>query len=196
MPTEQEALAAVRTLIEWAGDDPDRVGLRETPRRVLAFYREWSLTTHEDFALTRFSTTRDDLVIVRDIPVFSLCGHHMLPFFGRVSVGYVPIGEVLGLSKIARIVRRCASRLTIQEELTGDIAAEVSNALMCNRSGGVVLFPPVGVVMTAVHTCMVIRGPRAFGSETVTSAMLGDMREDASLRAEFLGLVEYGRGVR
>lgn len=186
---------AVRTLIRLLGDDPDRAALKETPARVVRFMQEWHDEQEQEIAVTMFDSEYDDLIVVRHVPVFSLCEHHMLPYYGSATVGYLParkytplqqpgppskpVGcQIIGLSKIPRIVRRAASRLTVQEMLTGAIAGE-----LVEHVGG-----DVGVVMRCVHTCMMIRGPRANGSETVTSTMLGQFRTESSLRAELLAL--------
>jgi len=172
---------AVRRLIEWLGDDPNREDLLDTPARVLRFLSEFQAQAGAAVNVRCFRADGiDDLMVVSDIPLYSLCEHHLMPYLGTCHVGYLPSGQVLGLSKVARLVVQQASRLTIQERLTRQIAAAVSEA--CGS-------PSVAVVVKAVHTCMVMRGVKAVGSETVTSAMLGYFREQASLRAEFLRLV-------
>lgn len=173
---------AVRRLIEYVGDDPDRPGVEKTPARVLRYLdelREGKEVDTSDFAV--FSEERyHDLMVVKDIPFSSLCEHHMLPFFGRAHVGYIPKGQVLGLSKMARIVNKHASGLTIQESLTHNVAeaiVEVTGA------------EDVAVVTRAIHSCMVSRGVKAAGSEAIASAMLGHFLSQPELRMEFFSIV-------
>ena len=171
---------AVRRLIEYSGDDPNRDGLVETPRRVLAYYDELRQRREEELSLTTFDTEYGDLMIVRDIPLASLCEHHMMLYEGRASVGYIPGKKTLGLSKVARIVAQQQSGLTMQETLTSAIAAAIAEALDAED---------VAVVTTASHSCMTARGVRMPGTATVVSKMLGGFHEDASLRSEFLQLM-------
>jgi GTP cyclohydrolase I len=182
-PFDSSPEDAVRRLIEYAGGDPAHPDLIETPRRVLAFYDEWRTCREAPIRETRFACDTSDLIVVRDIPVFSMCAHHLLPYIGTVHVGYLAKGEVLGLSKIPRIVVQEASSLSMQEDLCARINRRVAQAV-----GETSECPDVAVVMSAVHTCMIIRGPRAFGSETVTSSMSGEFRSNQSLRAEFMAL--------
>jgi GTP cyclohydrolase I len=157
-------------------DDDD---LRKTPRRLVEAYAE--LLRPEPFSMTTFANTEgyDELVVVRDVPVRSLCEHHMLPFVGVAHVGYLPGDRVVGLSKLARTVDLHSRRVQTQERLTTQIADHLQQAL--DPLG-------VGVVVEAEHTCMSLRGVRAQGTRTVTARLLGRMREDARTRAEFLAL--------
>ena len=177
-----EAEEAVRVLIRYLGDDPTRPGLVETPARVLRMFDEIREAGKVDNVLTTFeSSTAKDLVIVRNIPLYSLCEHHMMPYYGDASVAYIPEGQVLGLSKIARLVDKHASGLTIQEELSSVIAHSVQEAAKCKS---------VAVVTRATHMCMVMRGVKAHNSSTVASAMLGEFRNNPTLRMEFMSLKE------
>lgn len=178
------ARRAVADLLVALGQDPRAEHLAETPRRVAAAYAE--LLTPAPFSLTTFPNDEgpngegyDELVLARDIPFSSLCEHHLLPFTGRAHVGYLPAKRILGLSKLARVVEAFASRLQVQERLTGQIADQVQEAL--HPRG-------VGVVLEAEHSCMSLRGVRATGARTVTSALRGLVREDARTRQEFLSL--------
>lgn len=173
------AMQAVRTLILYLGDDPTRDGLVETPRRFLAFLDELKEFTQEDVSLTAFESVCDDLVIEHDIAFSSLCEHHMLPYFGRAQVGYLPTGKVIGASKIARIVYKFAAGLTIQEHLTHDVAHHLQTA-----AG----LASVAVTTKAQHMCMEMRGVYAHGASLSYSAMLGEFRTSPVLRAEFLAL--------
>jgi GTP cyclohydrolase I len=184
-PTEEDALAAVRTMIEWAGDDPDREGLRDTPRRVLKAYRElfagYEADPREYLARTFEEVAGyDELVILRDIRVVSFCEHHMLPFLGRAHVGYLPNQRVVGISKLARVVHGFARRLQIQEKLTAEIADAIQDIL---KPKG------VGVVIVSEHSCMTMRGVNTPGSRLTTSSLLGDVRDDPRTRQEFFDLV-------
>lgn len=175
---------AVRRLIEYLGDDPARAGVQDTPKRVLKFLDELREQGNGDFHATAFDIAHDDLVIVRSIPFYALCEHHMLPFFGTASVGYIPVGnKVLGLSKLARIAGKASARLGTQEGITALISDGISKASDS---------PNVAVVTQAVHTCMVMRGVKAYGAETITSSMLGSFRERPELRQEFLSLTVAG----
>lgn len=179
-PDQGQPEDAVRRLIEHAGDDPTRPGLIETPKRVLAFLDELREGGATEVDAKTFESQSDDLLVVTGIPLASLCEHHMLPYYGTAAVGYIPAGRLLGLSKIARIVQQVASGLTVQEDLTRCIAERVIEASDS---------PNVAVVTQASHSCMIARGVRAVGSETLASAMLGQFREDQSLRAEALTLL-------
>ena len=187
-PSEEDALAAVRTLIEWAGDDPDREGLVETPRRVLKAYRELFAGYESDpreYLARTFEEVGgyDELVILRDIRVVSFCEHHMLPFLGRAHVGYLPNERVVGISKLARVVHGFARRLQIQEKLTAEIAEAIHDIL---KPKG------VGVVIVSEHSCMTMRGVNTPGARLTTSSLLGDVRDDPRTRQEFLDLVRNG----
>lgn len=183
--TEEEALAAVRTLIEWAGDDPDREGLLDTPRRVVKAYRELFAgyeTDPRDYLERTFEEVGgyDELVLLRDIRVVSFCEHHMLPFLGKAHVGYLPNDRVVGISKLARVVHGFARRLQIQEKLTAQVANTINEVL---KPKG------VAVVLEAAHQCMTTRGVHKPGVTMVTSRMLGAFRDDPSTRREFMALI-------
>ena len=183
--TEADALAAVRTLIEWAGDDPTREGLLETPKRVAKAYRELFAgyeTDPREYLERTFEEVGgyDELVILRDIRVVSFCEHHMLPFLGRAHVGYLPSNRVVGISKLARVVNGFARRLQIQEKLTAEIANAIQDIL--EPKG-------VGVVLVSEHSCMTMRGVNTPGSRLTTSSLLGVVRDDPRTRQEFLELV-------
>lgn len=175
---------AYRELLIDIGEDPNREGLLKTPGRAakamlhLTQGYEQSLETLVNGAL--FQSDSDELVLVRDIEFYSLCEHHLLPFFGRCHVAYLPAGKVLGLSKVARIVDMFSRRLQIQEQLTGQIARAVKE---CTGAYG------VAVVMKAKHMCMTMRGVEKQESTTVTSATLGTFRNNAAARAEFMNLL-------
>ncbi len=180
-----DAEAAVRTLIEWAGDDPDREGLLDTPARVARSYREL-FAGYEVEPRAYLERTfeevggYDQLVVLKDIRFVSFCEHHMLPVVGVAHVGYLPTDRVVGISKLARVVRGYARRLQIQEKLTSQIATAIDEVL---RPQG------VGVVIEAEHSCMTMRGVDAPGASLTTSALLGVVRDDARTREEFLRLV-------
>ena len=183
-PTREEAEAAVRTLIAWAGDDPDREGLVDTPRRVAKAYQEFysGYGENPNEELARVFTEVDgyaDMVLVRDITFFSHCEHHMAPFSGKAHVGYFPRDGVVGLSKLARIVDTFAHRLQTQEALTAQIAGAIEEGL---RSRG------VAVMIEAEHSCMTMRGVKKHGASTVTTQFTGAFR-DPHERQRFLTLV-------
>lgn len=187
-PTEAEAQAAVRTLIEWAGDDPDREGLLDTPRRVAKAYRELFAGYESDpreYLERTFEEVGgyDELVVLRDIRVVSFCEHHMLPFLGKAHVGYLPNDRVVGISKLARVVHGFARRLQIQEKLTAEIAEAIQDIL---KPKG------VGVVIVSEHSCMTMRGVNTPGSKLTTSSLLGEVRDDPRTRQEFFDLVRSG----
>ena len=187
-PTEAEALAAVRTLIEWAGDDPDREGLLDTPRRVVKSYKELFSgyeTDPREYLERTFDEVGgyDELVILKDIRVVSFCEHHMLPFLGKAHVGYLPRNRVVGISKLARVVHGFARRLQIQEKLTAEIAEAIQDIL--DPKG-------VGVVIISEHSCMTMRGVNTPGSRLTTSHLLGEVRDDPRTRQEFFDLVRNG----
>ena len=182
--TQEEAEAAVRTLIAWAGDDPDREGLAETPGRVTRSYHELFSGYGVDpkaYLQRTFEEVGgyDEMVVLRDIPVVSFCEHHMLPVLGRAHVGYLPTDRVVGISKLARVVHGYARRLQIQEKLTAEIAAAIDQVL---KPKG------VGVVIEAEHSCMTLRGVNTPGARLTTSRLTGDIRDDARTRQEFLRL--------
>ena len=187
-PSRSEAEAAVRTLIEWAGDDPDREGLLDTPGRVVRAYeelfsgyesdpREYLERTFEEVA------GYDELVVLRDIRVVSFCEHHMLPFLGKAHVGYLPSDRVVGISKLARVVHGFARRLQIQEKLTSEIAGAIHDILQPKG---------VGVVIVSEHSCMTMRGVNTPGSRLTTSSLTGVIRDDPRTRQEFLEFVRNG----
>jgi len=183
-PTQADAEAAVRILLEWAGDDPDREGLRDTPARVARSYRELFAgydADPRDYLERTFEEVGgyDELVVLRDIPVVSFCEHHMLPVVGRAHVGYLPTNRVVGISKLARVVHGFARRLQIQEKLTAQIAEAIQDIL--EPQG-------VGVVIEAEHSCMTLRGVNTPGSTLTTSRLLGVIRDDPRTRGEFLRL--------
>ena len=187
-PTQAEAEAAVRTLIEWAGDDPDREGLLETPARVARSYKELFAgygTDPKDYLKRTFDEVGgyDSLVILREIPVVSFCEHHMLPFLGRAHVGYLPRNRVVGISKLARVVQGFARRLQIQEKLTAQVADAIQDIL--DPKG-------VGVVIISEHSCMTMRGVNTPGTRLTTSHLLGEVRDDPRTRQEFFELVRNG----
>ena len=175
----------VDSLLVELGEDPDRQGLRATPERVSRALRELSdgyrVTPEEVISDAVFDQDYDEMVVVKDIDFYSLCEHHMLPFFGHVHVGYLPKGKVVGLSKIPRLVEVFSHRLQIQEQMTREIA-EALNTALAPRG--------VGIVVEARHLCMEMRGVEAPGGRMMTSCMLGTFRRDPRTRAEFLDLVK------
>jgi len=192
MPTETEAKDAVRTLIRWAGDDPDREGLKATPARVVRAYKEWFSGYDEDpndYLLHTFEEVGgyDEMVLLRDIRFVSHCEHHMAPIIGRVHIGYLPRNRVVGISKLARLVETFARRLQVQEKMT----AEIANCL------NVVLKPHgVGVVVEAEHECMTTRGVRKTDVTMVTSRMVGVFRNQKQTRDEFLSAIDLRSAAR
>ena len=177
--TQEEAEAAVRTLIAWAGDDPDREGLAETPARVARSYRELFSGYDVDpkaYLQRTFEQVGgyDELVVLRGIPVVSFCEHHMLPVVGMAHVGYLPTDRVVGISKLARVVQGFSRRLQIQEKLTADIARAIDEVL---KPKG------VGVVIEAEHSCMTLRGVKTPGARLTTSRLTGDIRGTTPARA-------------
>lgn len=178
---------AVHTLLEEIGEDPSREGLVRTPERVRRMYDELTSGYHVDpDALingARFTVDYDEMVVVRDIEFFSLCEHHLLPFIGKAHVGYLPKGQVIGLSKIPRIVDMYAKRLQVQERLTVQVADFLMERL-----------EPKGVacVIEATHLCTMMRGVKKQEATMVTSSMVGTFRRDARTRAEFMGLIGKG----
>ncbi len=185
MPTRDEAEAAVRTLLRWAGDDPTRDGLIETPKRVAKAFKEYFRGYDEDpeaILQKTFEETEgyDEMVVLRGIRFESHCEHHLAPIIGRAWVGYIPDGRVVGISKLARIVDAFAKRLQIQEKMTSQIANIIDEVL--NPQG-------VAVVIKAEHHCMTTRGVHKPGTDMVTSRMLGVFRDNAITRQEFLSLV-------
>ena len=184
-PSRAEAETAVRTLIEWAGDDPDREGLAGTPERVVRAYEEFFAGYKEDpvalLARTFEDTAAyDEMVVLRDIRLESHCEHHIVPILGKAHIGYLPAGRVVGISKLARLVEMFAKRMQIQEALTAQIADTIQEVL---KPLG------VGVVIEAAHQCMTTRGIRKPGVSMVTSRMLGSFRDDPATRREFLAII-------
>lgn len=184
VPTKKE-IDIVRGLLSYIGEDPDREGLLETPERFLKAWEEYTRGYRErpEDILKSFedgAQSVDEMVIVRDIPVYSLCEHHLAPFFGRAYVGYVPDKRILGLSKISRLVEIYARRLQVQERLTNQIADALDTHLQ-----------PLGVavVIECRHMCMESRGVRHTGTATVTSALRGSIKSNADTRREFLSLI-------
>ena len=188
-PTEADAEAAVRILIEWAGDDPNREGLVDTPGRVARSYRELFAgyaTDPREYLKRTFEEVGgyDELVVLKGVRVVSFCEHHMLPVIGRAHVGYLPTNRVVGISKLARVVHGFARRLQIQEKLTAEIAEAIQDILQPQG---------VGVVIEAEHSCMTLRGVDTLEAMLITSRLLGVTVHDPRTREEFLGLVRGGR---
>ena len=180
--TQADAEAAVKVLIEWAGDDPEREGLRDTPARVARSYAELYSGYDQDpreYLKRTFQETGgyDELIVLSNVRLVSACEHHMLPVLGRASIGYLPRDRVVGISKLARVVNSFARRLQIQEKLTLEIAEAIQDVL--NPWG-------VGVVIEAEHSCMTLRGVNTPGSRLSTSRLTGVIRDDPRTRAEFL----------
>jgi GTP cyclohydrolase I len=183
--TREAAEEAVRTLLRWAGDDPAREGLRDTPARVASAYQEWFAgyaSDPADYLRRTFQEVGgyDEMIVLRDIAFESHCEHHMAPIIGRVHIGYLPTEKVVGISKLARVVEGYARRFQVQEKLTAQIAGCIDEVL---RPRG------VGVVVDAVHQCMTTRGVHKRGVSMITSRMTGTFREDARTRAEFLQFI-------
>ncbi len=184
--TQEQAEEAIRTLLRWSGEDPAREGLRDTPTRVVSAYRDWFSGYSSDPAAYLRRTFEevagyDEMIVLRDIEFESHCEHHMAPIIGRAHVGYLPTDKVVGISKLARVVDGYARRFQVQEKLTAQIARCIDEVL---KPRG------VGVVIDAVHQCMTTRGVHKRGVSMVTSKMLGDFREDARTRAEFLRFID------
>ena len=185
-PTRDEAEAAVRTLLRWAGDDPTRDGLIETPGRVVRAYEEYFRGYHEDPEAILQKTFEeiegyDEMIVLRGIRFESHCEHHMAPIIGHAWVGYIPNGRVVGISKLARVVETYAKRLQIQEKMTSQIANTIEQVL--SPQG-------VAVVIKAEHHCMTARGVHKPGTDLVTSRMLGVFRDNAITRQEFLSMID------
>ncbi|HEY8587557.1 MAG TPA: GTP cyclohydrolase I FolE [Rhodanobacter sp.] len=183
--TREQAEEAVRTLLRWAGDDPAREGLLETPKRVVKAYREWFAGYDSDpgeFLRRTFKEVAgyDQMVVLRDIQFESHCEHHLAPIIGRAHVGYMPTNRVVGISKLARVVEGFARRLQVQEKLTAQIAHCIQETL---QPAG------VAVVIDASHECMTTRGVHKRGVSMVTSQMLGSFRDDVRTRNEFLQFI-------
>ena len=177
----------IHRTLELLGEDPEREGLKKTPQRVANsltwLTRGYDMDVRDVVGDAVFNETHSSMVMVRDIELYSLCEHHMLPFFGRAHIAYIPDGKIVGLSKLPRIVDMFARRLQVQERLTEQIATAVQDVLAPKG---------VGVVIEAMHLCMMMRGVQKQNSQTVTSAVRGIFRNDARTREEFLSLA-YGR---
>jgi GTP cyclohydrolase I len=190
--TRGEAEAAVQTLLRWAGEDPTREGLRDTPKRVVDAYGDWFSgysTDPSEYLRRTFEEVEgyDEMVVLRDIAFESFCEHHMAPIIGRAHVGYLPTDRVVGISKLARVVDGFARRFQVQEKLTAQIAGCINDVL---KPRG------VGIVIDATHQCMTTRGVHKLGVSMVTSKMLGTFRVDPSTRAEFLRFIGIEGGKR
>jgi GTP cyclohydrolase I len=188
--TREQAMDAVRTLLRWAGDEPTREGLRDTPKRVVSAYEEWFSGYREDpqeYLARTFEEVAgyDEMIVLRGIQFESFCEHHLAPIIGRAHVGYLPDGKVVGISKLARVVDAFAHRFQVQEKLTAQIATCISEVLQPRG---------VGVVIDATHQCMTTRGVHKRGVSMITSQMLGVFREDARTRAEFLEFIDIDGG--
>ncbi len=186
--TQAQAEEAVRTLLRWAGEDPAREGLLDPPRRVAEAYGDWFSGYREEpreYLERTFEEVAgyDELIVLRDISYESHCEHHMAPIIGKVHVGYLPRGKVVGISKLARVVESYARRFQVQEKMTAQIAQCIQDVLQPRG---------VGVVVEGAHECMTTRGIHKRGVSMVTSKMLGSFREDARTRAEFLQFIEVG----
>jgi len=188
-PSQDEAIEAVKTLIRWAGDNPEREGLSETPKRVIKSYKDffsgYELDAREILS-KQFKEVDgyDEMIILKNIRLESHCEHHMVPFIGNAHVGYLPRKKVVGLSKLARLVEVFAKRLQIQEKLTAQIANAIDEVLQPKG---------VGVIIEASHLCVSTRGIHKHESKMVTSRMLGSFRNDQSTRKEFLDLIGFNK---
>jgi GTP cyclohydrolase I len=184
-PSRDEAEAAIRTLLRWIGDDPDREGLTATPARVARAYEDWFSGYKDDpveFLRRTFKEVDgyDEMIVLRDIQFESHCEHHMAPIIGKAHVGYLPDRKVVGISKLARVVETFARRLQVQESMTAQIAHCIQDVLMPKG---------VGVVIEGEHQCMTTRGVRKHGVTMITSQLLGIFRSDVRTRAEFLSII-------
>ena len=188
--SRDQAEDAVRTLLRWAGEDPSREGLLDTPKRVAKAYKDWFsgyALDPDEYLRRTFEEVAgyDELIVLRDIEYESHCEHHMAPIIGRVHVGYLPDGKVVGISKLARVVDAYARRFQVQEKMTAQIADCIQRVLAPRG---------VGVVVEGAHECMTTRGIHKRGVSMVTSKMLGSFREDARTRSEFLQFIDVGPG--
>ena len=191
-PTRKEAEHAVKTLLNWVGEDPDREGLRATPARVAKAYEEWFSGYKDDpidFLRRTFREVDgyDELVILKDIDFESHCEHHLAPIIGKVQIGYLPDRKVVGISKLARVVETFAKRMQVQESMTAQIANCINDVL---KPKG------VGVVVEGVHQCMTTRGIHKPGVSMVTSQLLGAFRSDPRTRSEFLNIIGRSANLR
>ena len=187
--SENQALESVKTLIRWAGDNPEREGLKETPKRVIKSYKDFFSGYNSDpreILSKKFKEVDgyDEIIILKNIRLESHCEHHMVPFIGTAHVGYLPKNKVVGLSKLARLVEAFAKRLQIQEKLTAQIANAIDEVLQPRG---------VGVIIEASHLCVATRGIHKPDSKMVTSRMLGSFRNDQATRKEFLDLVGFNK---
>ncbi|MFP4418499.1 MAG: GTP cyclohydrolase I FolE [Chitinivibrionales bacterium] len=180
---------AVRTILKEIGEDPDREGLVDTPKRVRKAYEHvlegYSMDSHKILSKAIFHEECNHMIIVRDIELYSMCEHHMLPFFGKCHIGYIAQDKVYGVSKLARLVNCFSRRLQVQERLTQQIASSLIGPI--DAEG-------VGVVIEAQHLCMMMRGVSKQNSKMITSAMLGSFRSEIATRTEFLRLIGLERG--
>ena len=184
-PNREDAEKAVKTLLGWAGDDPDREGLKNTPSRVVRAFEDWFSGYREDpvdFLRRTFYQVDgyDEMIVLRDISFESHCEHHMAPIIGKVHIGYIPNKNVVGISKLARVVETFSRRLQVQETMTAQIANCIQDVL---KPKG------VGVVVEGSHQCMTTRGIRKKGVAMITSRLLGDFRSDSRTRSEFLNII-------
>ena len=184
-PTREEAMDAVRTMIAWAGDNPDREGLLETPKRVIKAYEEFFAgydMDPEEILNKTFEEVAgyDEMIIIKDIRLESHCEHHMVPILGKAHLAYIPNNRVVGISKLARVVDVYGKRLQTQETMTAQIAESINKALQPKG---------VGVVIDAGHQCMTTRGIHKTNATTITSQMLGVFRSDYRTRSEFMNLI-------
>jgi len=184
-PNREDAEKAVKTLLGWAGDDPDREGLKNTPNRVVRAFEDWFSGYREDpvdFLRRTFYQVDgyDEMIVLRDINFESHCEHHMAPIIGKVHIGYIPNKNVVGISKLARVVETFSRRLQVQETMTAQIANCIQDVL---KPKG------VGVVVEGSHQCMTTRGIRKKGVAMITSRLLGDFRSDSRTRSEFLNII-------
>lgn len=191
-PTRQEAEQAVKTLLQWAGDDPNREGLLDTPARVARAYEEYFAGYRENphaYLKRTFEEVHgyDEMVVLRDIPFESHCEHHLAPIIGKAHIAYLPTNRVVGISKLARVVHAFSRRLQVQEKMTAQIANCINEAL---KPDG------VGVVIEAVHHCMTTRGVHTHGVSMMTSSLLGAFKENNETRAEFLTMIGSLNGSR
>jgi len=185
--TREEAEAAIRTMLRWAGDDPDREGLRETPERVVKAFEEWFSGYRQDpeaYMRRTFEEVEgyDNMIMLKDIRFESHCEHHLAPIIGRAHVGYLPTHRVVGISKLARVVEAYARRLQVQEKMNAQIANTIQRVLQPRG---------VAVVIEATHQCMTTRGVHKTGVAMVTSTMLGDFRTNEITRGEFLSVIGH-----
>ena len=188
--SRDQAEEAVRVLLRYAGDDPAREGLLDTPRRVVEAYGDWFsgyALDPEEYLKRTFEEVAgyDEMIVLRDIEYESHCEHHMAPIIGKAHIGYIPGGAVVGISKLARVVEAYARRFQVQEKMTAQIARCIERVL---KPRG------VGVVVLGAHECMTTRGIHKRGVSMVTSKMLGSFRDDARTRAEFLNFIDIGPG--